>query len=152
VTTASTSTQATVSEPASSAVAAPAAAPTVQSTSVQSASQTAPASSYTAPAQAGISLGLALRRPAAPTDATPTDTALTRTAFDASWSTDPNATSYDVYLGVTPEPQLFVSGLTTSVVHIQGLAPNTTYYWRVVARNAAGETLSGTWTFTTRDR
>jgi hypothetical protein len=38
------------------------------------------------------------------------------------------------------------------VVRVQGLAPNTTYYWRVVARNAAGETASGTWTFTTRDR
>jgi hypothetical protein len=99
-----------------------------------------------------IAVGLMVRRPAAPSNATPIDTSLTPISFDASWSVDPNADSYDVYLGVSPEPALFKSGVIGSVVKIQGLAPNTTYYWRVVARNAAGETASGTWTFTTRSR
>jgi uncharacterized membrane protein YgcG len=109
-------------------------------------------SSVRQPEQRAISVGVMLPRPAAPANATPVDTALTPRSFDASWSADQNAESYDIYLGVNPEPPLFKSGVTSSVVSIQGLAPNTTYYWRVVARNGAGETASGTWTFTTRDR
>ena len=91
-------------------------------------------------------------RPGAPSDATPIDTSMTPTSFNASWTGDPIAQSYDVYLGTTSEPPLLASGLRGTVAKFQGLAPNTRYYWRVVARNAAGETASATWTFTTRDR
>jgi hypothetical protein len=114
--------------------------------------ESTPQQTTTSVQQPAVSVGLMIRRPAAPANPTPIDTAQTPLSFDASWSVDPNAESYDVYLGTSSEPPLIKRGVVGSVVRIQGLAPNTIYYWRVVARNAAGETLSGTWTFTTRNR
>jgi hypothetical protein len=59
------------------------------------------------------------------------------------------ATSYDLYFGVSPNPPLKVAGLTTTQYTVSGLAPRTRYYWKVVARNACGETPSVVWCFTT---
>ena len=125
----------------------PTTAARIESTTTQSVQQSTPTTQSSA-----VTVGLMVRLPAAPSNQTPIDTALTPLSFDASWSADPNAQSYDVYLGTSSEPPLIKRGVIGSLVKIQGLAPNTTYYWRVVARNAAGETLSGTWTFTTRNQ
>jgi hypothetical protein len=57
--------------------------------------------------------------------------------------------TYDVYLGDSPAPPIATIGLSRPAARVQNLAPNTTYYWRVVAHNGAGEAESETWSFTT---
>lgn len=58
-----------------------------------------------------------------------------------SWTaptTGPSAESYDVFLDTNPSPTTLLGnqvGLTRAVT---GLLPLTTYYWRAVAKNAAG--------------
>jgi hypothetical protein len=59
------------------------------------------------------------------------------------------AVSYDLYFGTTPDPPGYQIGLTTTYFELHNLAPATTYYWRVDARNACGVTSSPVWTFTT---
>jgi hypothetical protein len=70
-----------------------------------------------------------------------------------SWTaatTGSAAASYDVYLDTNPSPTTLLGnqvGLTRAVT---GLLSLTTYYWRVVAKNAAGEaTGCSTFSFTT---
>lgn len=66
-----------------------------------------------------------------------------------SWAAASGATSYDVYLGTGSSPA-FVGNRTTTSYAASGLAANTKYYWRVVAKNACGAgTSSATWSFTT---
>ncbi len=66
-----------------------------------------------------------------------------------------NATTYDVYFGVTDPPQVLIAtnlGQPTcdpTPALGQLLAQGTTYYWKVVERNAAGETPGPVWRFTT---
>ena len=64
------------------------------------------------------------------------------------WSTVPFANSYDVYFGTTPSPPFWgnVAGTQCSPGI---LAPNTTYYWAVAARNGVGPSASAAWSFTT---
>ncbi len=64
------------------------------------------------------------------------------------WSAAPAATSYDVYFGTTAVPPL-VTNVTVPGYTPPALAAATTYYWRVVAKNAFGSNSSPTWTFTT---
>jgi uncharacterized protein (TIGR02145 family) len=52
-------------------------------------------------------------------------------------SSDPSAT-YDVYLGYSNQPIRIAQGLTDTTYTLQGLIPDTTYYWKVVA-NAQGQ-------------
>ena len=63
------------------------------------------------------------------------------------WGASSNATSYDVYFGTSANPPLATS--TTSNTFSPSLASATTYYWRVVAKNAGGTTSSSTYTFKT---
>ena len=71
------------------------------------------------------------------------------TAPILSWSGASNATSYDVYFGTTPSPQLVTN--TTATSYSPGvLAPGTTFSWYVVAKNAGGSATSATWIFTTQ--
>jgi hypothetical protein len=65
-----------------------------------------------------------------------------------SWQTAIGATSYDVYFGTSPSPA-FVTNVTMSTYTPAALAPNTTYYWQVVARNSVGTAVSAINTFTT---
>jgi hypothetical protein len=58
------------------------------------------------------------------------------------------ATSYDLYFGAFANPPLKAAGLTTTQYTVSVLAPNTRYCWKVVARNACGETPSAIWCFT----
>jgi hypothetical protein len=57
-----------------------------------------------------------------------------------TWTVSANATSYDVYFGTGTNP-VFVTN-TTATSYIPTLAEETTYYWEVVARNAAGVALN----------
>jgi len=65
-----------------------------------------------------------------------------------AWAASASATSYQVFLGTTPNPPSVAD--TTSTSFAPGtLAPSTTYYWQVAAKNAAGSTNSPVWSFTT---
>lgn len=59
------------------------------------------------------------------------------------------AASYDVYFGTAASPPF--AGNSTATTYFTGaLSPSTTYYWKIVSRNASG-TATGTsvWSFTT---
>ena len=57
-------------------------------------------------------------------------------------------TSYDVYFGTTPVPPLL--GNTTATTYATPMAFSTTYYWKIVPKNAAGDAVGcATQSFTT---
>ena len=64
-----------------------------------------------------------------------------------TWSST-GATSYDLAFGTVNPPAPLVAGLT-SATYSPPTAINTTYLWRVTARNAAGSTTGPVWTFDT---
>jgi len=75
------------------------------------------------------------------------------------WYGGPWAHTYDVYFGSSATPPLFAAdrrlgpsettGETQSYA-LPTLSANTTYYWKIVSKTAAGKTAtSSTWTFTT---
>jgi hypothetical protein len=68
---------------------------------------------------------------------------------DLAWSCT-GATSYNVYLGKSSTPPLYKSGLTTRSLVLPRLYRNTTYYWRVVAKDSYGSTSGPTWKFVTK--
>ncbi|MEA1873162.1 MAG: T9SS type A sorting domain-containing protein, partial [Bacteroidota bacterium] len=64
------------------------------------------------------------------------------------WNAVGNATSYDVYFGTSSSPS-FVTNIT-GTSYSPTLAESTTYYWKVVPKNAYGEpTGCAVWEFTT---
>src|SRR6185369_6622130 len=67
------------------------------------------------------------------------------------WSASTGATTYDLYLGLSNPPAVYAQYLTgTSYPVTLALAPGTTYYWNVVARNGAGAAAASvTYWFTT---
>jgi hypothetical protein len=68
-----------------------------------------------------------------------------------NWTISSGAASYDLYLGTSSPPSLYVQNLAgNSYVVSTALNASTTYYWNVVAKNSAGSApASGTWSFTT---
>ena len=73
-----------------------------------------------------------------------------------SWAASPQAASYDLYYGTTKD--LTGTPITTENTAVtiprpgaadQRLAGDTTYYWRVDAKNDAGATRGNVWSFTT---
>ncbi len=65
-----------------------------------------------------------------------------------NWAPVVGATSYDVYFGTTATPSL--AATVTGTSYPAGfLAPNTTYYWTVVAKSPTGTANSDVWSFTT---
>ncbi|MCF7734360.1 MAG: hypothetical protein K9N23_21945 [Akkermansiaceae bacterium] len=75
------------------------------------------------------------------------------------WNDSSLASSYDVYLVPATDPDP-VPGITTPTANV-GLSEYTVstvldsltaYKWRIVAKNAAGDTVGPLWTFTTLDR
>ena len=67
-----------------------------------------------------------------------------------SWASVSGATSYDVYFGAGSLPGTVTSNVATNSFSTGTLLANTTYYWKVVAKNACGDaTGSSIWTFTT---
>jgi len=68
-----------------------------------------------------------------------------------SWScSDPDgdALKYDIYLGTSVPPPLVMSN-HTSTTYDPILENNTTYYWKVVAKDGYAETEGDIWSFTT---
>ena len=64
-----------------------------------------------------------------------------------TWTGVPFATSYDVYFGTTPSPPFW--GNVTSTQCTAALTSNTTYYWKVAARNGFGVSPSAVQSFST---
>ncbi|AUX19721.1 uncharacterized protein SOCEGT47_001730 [Sorangium cellulosum] len=80
--------------------------------------------------------------PAAPTSLTAT--AASSSAIALSWSASGGATSYSVYRSTTPGftpggRNRIASGVTSTSYDNAGLAASTTYYYKVTASNAGGE-------------
>jgi hypothetical protein len=67
-----------------------------------------------------------------------------------SWNASTGATSYDVYFGTSAAPAMAVNTTTTGYAPAAKLTGMTKYYWKVVARNAAGSASSAVWSFTTQ--
>src|SRR4051812_6564504 len=94
----------------------------------------------------GVVIGLP---PTAPISATPTVGATGVSATAAlTWSST-GATSYDLWLGASNPPPLVATGLAAGNYAPAKMANGTTYYWQVVARNAAGSTPGPVSSFTT---
>ena len=77
------------------------------------------------------------------------------TTVTLSWvcsDPDGDAITYDIYFGTDDPPATVLYwGQTTASVTVTGLNFTTTYYWRVLARDARGAvTWSPVWSFTTR--
>ena len=100
---------------------------------------------------------------AAPAATTGDTTAITQVSAKVSGTVNPNgsATTYTFQFGPTPSygaqttPASAGAGTTASTVNatLTGLAPGTTYHYRLVATNASGQSTSGTdRTFTTQGR
>jgi len=69
---------------------------------------------------------------------------------DLSWTGGSNTTDFKVYLGTTPTPTTLVATQAGTTFDPGTLLDNTTYYWRVDARNVLGDATPGTvWSFTT---
>lgn len=67
-----------------------------------------------------------------------------------SWGAVAGATSYDVYFGAGSVPATVTANVGTNTYNTGALAANTTYYWRIVAKNACGDaSTSATFSFTT---
>ena len=67
-----------------------------------------------------------------------------------SWGAVAGATSYDVYFGAGSVPATVTANVATNTYNTGALAANTTYYWRIVAKNACGDApTSATFRFTT---
>ena len=65
-----------------------------------------------------------------------------------SWRRATNADSYDVYFGTSSNPS-FIRNTTGTSYRPSRLAPNTTYYWSIRAKNSDGTARSPTSRFTT---
>ena len=94
--------------------------------------------------------------PAAPCNPTPDDGAdhVSPDNIRLRWSCgrdpDDDPETYDVYFGTTPEPN-FIDTVGTRSYFLGGIEPQTTYYWKVVAKdNRGGVTEGPLWSFTTR--
>jgi len=67
---------------------------------------------------------------------------------DLSWTAGSGATSHDVYFG-TPTSPPFIQNQAGTTYDTGTMAYNTTYYWRIDEKNAAGTTTGVVWSFTT---
>ncbi len=67
-----------------------------------------------------------------------------------NWASVPDATHYDVALGTADAPPAVSLNQTATLYQpAASLSYNTTYYWRVTAKNAGGSTAGPVWSFTT---
>jgi hypothetical protein len=93
--------------------------------------------------------GAPLVPPSTPTAPSPTNAA-TGVALGTplSWSA-PGATTYDISFGTMNPPVGVSSEGLASPTWAPILAPSTTYYWQVTARNGVGSAVGPVWSFTT---
>ena len=76
----------------------------------------------------------------------PVDNAITQnTSLSLTWSPNPNATSYDVQVATSSDFSTIVSSgnVVSNVYNATGLNQDTTYYWRVMPKNATCTGLFG---------
>lgn len=60
-----------------------------------------------------------------------------------TWTASTHAVTYELQIATDPDFKIMIRsdpGVTTTSEFVGGLAPSTTYYWRVFARNATGTT------------
>ena len=95
------------------------------------------------------------RPPAALSNPRPSDDATdTSTGADLAWDGGDSQCSgltatYDVYFGTASAPPLVRNNGTSKTWDPGTLAEGTTYYWKIVARDANGTSASPVWSFTT---
>ena len=66
-----------------------------------------------------------------------------------SWAATSNTGSYDVYFGTSSNPP-YMGNTTSPSYPRSGLSNNSTYYWKIVAKNNCGSSTSGpVWSFST---
>ncbi|MDD5134417.1 MAG: hypothetical protein PHP01_03275 [Phycisphaerae bacterium] len=90
--------------------------------------------------------------PAKATNPTPANSATNvGITTDLSWTAGSGATSHDVYFGTdsTPDSGEFMGNQAGTTFDTGTMANNTTYYWRIDEKNAAGTTTGDVWSFTT---
>jgi len=94
--------------------------------------------------------GLAGSLPSAPALLTPANGATGVNVFPSlTWTAANGATSYDIYYGTSSPPPL-LGNQTSTTYNLAGQQEgNTTYYWMILGRNAAGTAASPMWSFTT---
>ena len=96
----------------------------------------------------GWSFTTAVPPPTAPASPSPANGATgVATTASLSWSAT-NATSYDVKFGTTNPPPPVATG-QIAASYAPALAAGTTYFWQIVANNAAGSTAGPVWSYTT---
>lgn len=80
-------------------------------------------------------------------------TSITTSHVTLKWSggdTDPEQVFYDIYFGKASPPPLLEAGLVEKSYEISNLESGTTYYWKIVAQDARGDTSLGPiWSFST---
>jgi uncharacterized repeat protein (TIGR02543 family) len=89
--------------------------------------------------------------PGTPSNPSPSDgaTNVSTNPIMLSWGAASNADSYDFYFGISSDAT-FVGTTTGTTYPRSYLMPNTTYYWKIVAKNNCGNSTSGPiWSFTT---
>jgi phosphatidylserine/phosphatidylglycerophosphate/cardiolipin synthase-like enzyme len=93
--------------------------------------------------------------PDPPVYVSPPNTAANQpTTMTLSWKPGPWAHAADLYLGTSSSPARYatvgVTPGTTKKLTVSGLAPQTTYYWRIVSKTMANKTAAGpVWSFGT---
>jgi hypothetical protein len=102
---------------------------------------------------ARIQLGNEMHRnstepPPAPGLAVPDGAGGTASGVVLSWQPGAGDLDYDVHLGVTSSPAIAAT-TRSPFFRPADLLPDTTYYWKVIARNGIGESESPLWSFTT---
>ncbi len=78
-----------------------------------------------------------------------TFTGIPLTSQFLTWESSTGANSYDLYFGTSSNPP-FVGNVIDTSYTLPALNPNTTYYWKIIAKNNCGHSTSGLlWSFTT---
>ena len=83
---------------------------------------------------------------------TPANSSTSTKSGSLTWESSTYATGYDVYVQVSGSADNIVSSNQTGTTYAYSLSANTTYTWKVVAKNGNGQTpapSSGYWSFTT---
>ena len=88
--------------------------------------------------------------PTAPSNPDPIDTA-TDIDYNQDLDWDSDGDTFDVYFGTSSPPVLYESDHPSPDYALPNLDSCTLYYWKIVAKNAGGETSGSEWSFTTNN-